>query len=75
MTNTRYQYSRHDRRVSTYQAHFRDVEIGECWRDPLVRRNPECWYARIYTDPFVIGKGRTRDSAVDHAVNQIGGLD
>jgi len=33
------------------------------------------WFARIYTDPTIVGKGRTRDDAVDNAYEQVGGPD
>lgn len=33
----------------------------------------ESWVASLASDPGVLGTGRTRDAAVDAAVNQVGG--
>ena len=74
---TRYQYARFDRHEPAYRVQFRQVTIGECWKasPAYSQAKHPSWLARIHTDPFVVGKGRTRDDAVDDAYEQVGGPD
>jgi hypothetical protein len=68
---TRYEYSlplTDQVTVSYWWVHDVHGEvIGYC------RRVGKRWHACIYTDPYIIGTGRTRDDAVDDAYQQVGG--
>lgn len=71
---TKYRYSRFTRHEPAYQVKFREVAVGEVRLDTWSGGRRKRWFARLTTDPLIVGRGRTRDAAVDDAYSQVGGI-